>query len=574
MKLTITALTLAMFMTLPATAQDKGVRTTATATSSSSSSSASATAGSELSFKWQERSDENIYKRARNLFFRRQYAEATALYESLLKHFPESSRASQSIYYMGLCYEKLGNTDKAFECYKKAVFDYQDTIAGKTSLQRAAAMARTMRRFKGDEYDKFLVGILNSDKFSDDKKRYTAAVMASAGDWQGLERLLESMEKGSDIEQIRVSELLAKKSDDPRVKKMFQKALKNSDNVIVRANALYALRGTLTNGDGKKVYIAAMLDDPYFANRARAFGMLTPYYKDKEVEEGFNLALSQEKDPNNLNNFAMFYRTRYEDDKLAAIASERLKNEQNPVNKMMLTGMLGRKSNFGSMDIRTVTNLLNSPNPEVRISAVRVLEDKASNPDVRYLLVNKLKNDPSEQVRLGALNALSSEVVDDDIRAVVIDTIKTSDDTALVTTSIQVIRGQIHIKGVREQLVKTMGSKSQPIVTYQIVRTLSPEVNSREVATGFLQLLQDPKPHLDVKLAITSAFEHAEKIDPEIQPKIRDLYFAEENSALADGYFRIIKRANPEKAEELKQAKMERLIKRQKTKDDYFPRKK
>ena len=568
MKLVTKTLLLVLLLTLPSLAQEvvkekKWVTATASSSSTSSSSSSSSSYSSSRVFVSgealysQDKSAENLYRKARHLYFKRKYAEATAVYESLIKHFPKSNRASQSIYNMGICYEKLGYSDKAFDCYKKAINDYQQTMAGKQSLLRATKMARTMRRFQGDEYDNFLKGILESDNFFEEGKRYTAAVMAASGDWSGLDHLLQSFDKGSVSEQIKVSELLTRKADDARVRQVFRKALRNSKNEIVRANALYALRGTLAKGDGKKDYIFAMLNDRYYANRARAFAMLTPYFKDEDVKKAFSKAIYGEKDPHNLNNFAMFFRSKYKGDKLAEIASKRIQTEKNPVNQMMLTGMLGRKTNFGQMDISTMKGLLDSPNPNIRISALRVLEDRADNPQVKNLLVNKLKNDPSGQVRIGAINALSGVVKDDDVRAVFIETIEKSDDTALVATSIQAIRGELHIKGVRDTLVKTLNTRHQPMISYQIVNTLSHQVDKVEVADGFIRVLQDPKPHKDVKMAITYAFERAGKLDPDVPRKFYRLYVSEKDKSLADSYFRIIKKADPKKAEELKLEKLE-----------------
>lgn len=53
------------------------------------------------------------------------YPEAALLYEKLIAAFPKSAKSKDYHYYLALCYERLGNTQKAAEVYEKVVTKYK-----------------------------------------------------------------------------------------------------------------------------------------------------------------------------------------------------------------------------------------------------------------------------------------------------------------------------------------------------------------------------------------------------------------------------------------------------------------
>lgn len=488
-----------------------------------------------------------LYRDAVNLLLQGRYEEAAASLENLLKNFPSSSRAADASDKLAFCLEKLGNQRAAFLRYRETSEKWAGSLAARRSAQNAVRLARMLRQNDGDLYDQYLRGLLEGQGVaSDAAARLTAISMAEIGNWNGLDRLIEGLEQGPALEQIRISELLRARGADARVRTAFIKALARSANPIVRLNALSLLSHYIDEDVVRSALVTAMRADKDPNLRSMAARSLARALDRDDVGKAFRAALQEEKSALVLMPIANLLNARgmlaeYEPAVLA-----RLREERDPMTKVILTGMLqgaGMSSDEGLVVVQT---LADNPEAGVRISALRLLQSHSDDPEIRGLFMRKLENDPNVAVRTIALNALSAQIADADVRRLVIETVKTAEDVGLVATSVKALGSQVRVPEVRRSLEDTLRSVETPVIAWQVTVALAPEFDDPEIGSLVIDKLKQPVA-FEIKSAISAAMENV-RVLPE---GFEDLFLQEPNDALAGGYLRVIQRIKPEVAAEL-----------------------
>jgi len=488
-----------------------------------------------------------VYNEARELLWRRHYAEAAEKYESFLAAFPRSIRADDATYYLGFCRERLGQKQEAFNYYVRVVERYKGSPPYARALERAIDLAQELRRKKGDRYDKFLTRRVISGR-SEIFRLRSGIRLAELGDWSALPLLIDGLEQGDEALKVRIAKLLGRRIGDKKVQKAFEEALLESKNEIVRMMAAANLARKVDVKSVRDTLRRALLSDHNRIVRMTAASSLRGYMDDKDVEEAFVSIVSSERDPYVLVTIIDTIGPHQIDREIKLSIVKRIETESDPIVRYALMSGLRFSTNIEIDEDFFIRSLVENPSPTIRLNALNLLAPKANDPKVQAVIVRTLENDPNISVKIAAASLLANHVTDENVRKAMLQvTVEHSDDD-LVSTTVRVLSNQVVLPEVRGKFIEMLDAPHPMYVTASLVSGLSSQADLPEVQDAFLRLLERSK---DRNLKIFTLHRLPKVVGSERVRRLVKIYKAEEDPVLARDYLKLIAAADPKMAETL-----------------------
>ena len=496
------------------------------------------------------------YYDARGILNSGRVHEAALRFESLLKAYPDSPVADDAAFYLGYCWEKLDQMERAFKQYREFLGNENFTHSPRRHivLSRAIDLAIELRQVRGDAYDEFLT----TNYVSEISARYrleSAIRMAQVGNWQGVDLLIEGLETGDDIQKVRIIELLRFKMQEEKVRQAMERALENSSNEIVRMTAASALTRFAGIDSVRDTMRKAALHDRNRLVRVNAVHALARHISEEEVKQTFELLIRSERDPVVLRGAITAVSEENGEIKIYLKNNliKRLEVETDPTIAMTIVDGIRHHVVLEEDPMVVAQPLFNNPVPVVRIGAIDLLANRIGNPEARYMIVRTLRNDPDVKVKIYAINALSKQTTHAEVRDVLLETASSAKDIELRSYSVKALSNLVDSEEVRANFLTLLKEHQNEYLAVDLINALAAKAEEYpEIQDAFLQLWRSSD---NAKLKAYSAKKLKKLTGEERIATLADLYREEQNPYILKAYYLLLARTDPQKAEEIKKEK-------------------
>lgn len=490
------------------------------------------------------------YYKARKLLDQGKISEAAIKFDSVLRAYPDSRIADDAAFYLGYCWEKLGQKQRAFEQYRDFLREERFTGSSRRRmvLYRSFELAKELRQARGDEYDKFLEAQFLSEK-SRHYRLESAIRLAQLGNWEGLETLTEGLKIGDDFQKIRIIELMRYRIGDVKVQEALAEALVESQNELIRMHAASILHHHADNEFVRERLTKAMLEDRNRIVRINALQALTPYLPDEKIEKAFEELIRIEKDPMIIRGAVNAVSQKGHMEKYQPELLHRIEIEEDPLVTITIVDGIRKHIEIGKNIEFVAKPLMKKAQPVVRMGAINLVSRHCDEPEVRSFVINALEDDPDVNVRITAVQALRDHTGIEEVRGVLLKTVRNEENAELISYSVQALSPQISVEEVRESFRTMLNTPRYILVADELVNVLAPQVQRypdiQDTFLTFWEKVDNPR----IKVYAANRVPRIEG-DQRIA-RLGEIYVGESNARLVSAYYKLLRRSDPEKAEEL-----------------------
>ncbi len=126
-----------------------------------------------------------LYKTARGHWFKNEWSQAVTLFEQLVREYPDSPRRCRSQNFIGYCYQKMGDKDKAFETFSELIEKgtCKKDILDDAKSERLELAYESVKQ--NPDMKKVLIDALTDE--NEDIRLMAAVYLSRLGDPSGLE---------------------------------------------------------------------------------------------------------------------------------------------------------------------------------------------------------------------------------------------------------------------------------------------------------------------------------------------------------------------------------------------------